>query len=221
MSNIPHSMLHKLNKSINNISSQEETAQVHACCSLEADYVAFLVGQLAQQVVPARQPVRHPQTTMKRGDALATPSPSLPPCMMRMPTRAMTTRSKPCSPSSRYARCLVQMCSVMALLLYWSFRVCLAGWLAAAMSIPGVVLRHCAVPSYSCCCFASLCCCFFFLASVSVCICQQHACIAVFCERKLNWTKLPELDKVASALPLNLAVTDTTQCIDLTRLCWH
>lgn len=134
MSNIPHSML---NKSINNISSQEETAQVHACCSLEADYVAFLVGQLAQQVVPARQPVRHPQTTMKRGDALATPSPSLPPCMMRMPTRAMTTRSKPCSPSSRYARCLVQMCSIMALLLYWSLclSVCLVGWLPPRLSL--------------------------------------------------------------------------------------
>ncbi len=142
MSNIPHSMLHKLNKSINNISSQEETAQVHACCSLEADYVAFLVGQLAQQVVPARQPVRHPQTTMKRGDALATPSPSLPPCMMRMPTRAMTTRSKPCSPSSRYSRCLMQMCSVLALLLHWSLS------LAAAMIVPVAVLCTCAVASF-------------------------------------------------------------------------
>ncbi len=213
MSNIPHSML---NKSINNISSQEETAQVHACCSLEADYVAFLVGQLAQQVVPARQPVRHPQTTMKRGDALATPSPSLPPCMMRMPTRAMTTRSKPCSPSSRYARCLVQMCSVMPLLLYWSFRVCLSGWLA------GCRYEH------PWCCIASLRCSLLFLLlfcvpmllllflgfSVSLYLSAacMHCCVL---------SAQTELDKVASALPLNLAVTDTTQCIDLTRLCWH
>ncbi len=115
---------------------------MHASCSLEAECVTCLVGQLAQQVAPARQPVRHQQITMKRGDALAMPSPFPPPCTMRIQTRAMTMRSKPCSPSSRYSRCLMQMCSVLALLLHWSLS------LAAAMIVPVAVLCTCAVASF-------------------------------------------------------------------------
>jgi len=143
---------------------------VHAGYSLEADYATLLVGQLAQQVAAARQPVKHRQTTMKRGDALAMPSPSPPPCMMRMPTRAMTMRSKPCSPSFRYARCLMQLCSVVALLLHWS--LCLA----AAMNNP-------VVPALL----------LLFLDSALACISQQHTYITVLCEHKMNWTKLQVL----------------------------